>query len=63
MPTYEYRCDINQDHILQHVRGIADEEPELICTEDSCEGKMVRVFKAPPIEFKGGGFSTNNPWR
>jgi predicted nucleic acid-binding Zn ribbon protein len=36
---------------------------DLICKFEGCGAKLIRIFKAPPIEFKGGGFSTNNPWR
>jgi putative FmdB family regulatory protein len=63
MPTYEYKCEKNEEHVLQHVRSITDEEPDLICTEEDCGGTMIRIFKAPPIKFEGGGWSTKDPWR
>jgi len=64
MPTYEYKCPENPEHRYQEVRSISSDEPkDLICVEEGCEGKLMRVFNAPPINFKGSGFSTNQSWR
>jgi predicted nucleic acid-binding Zn ribbon protein len=63
MPTYEYKCENNAEHIQKDIRSITAEEPTLICTIEECAGKMIRIFNAPPIEFKGGGWSTKESWR
>ena len=63
MPTYEYKCENNSEHVYKHVRSVNDSEPELICTVEGCDGKMIRIFNAPPINFKGGGWSTKDNWR
>ena len=64
MPTYTYKCSDNPEHVYQEVRSITAPEPEnLICTEDGCEGRMIKTFGAPAINFKGGGWSTKESWR
>lgn len=43
---------------------MTDPEPENpICKIEGCGGKLNRIFTAPPIQFKGMGFSTNKAWR
>ena len=64
MPTYAYKCSENPEHTYQDVRSItAPEMEDLSCKVPGCEGKLVRVFGAPNIEFKGGGWSTKQNWR
>lgn len=67
MPTYEYKCSEHPDdpeHRYEEFRNISSSEPEnLICKVEGCGAKLTRVFSAPPINFKGGGFSTNKEWR
>ena len=61
--TYEYKCSANPEHKHLVYRSITAEEPEAqTCTEEGCEGRLLRVFHAPKINFKGGGFSTNKDW-
>jgi predicted nucleic acid-binding Zn ribbon protein len=61
--TYEYKCSENPEHRHLVHRSITAEEPEAqICVEEGCGGTLVRVFSAPKINFKGGGFSTNKDW-
>ena len=57
MPTYEYVCE--NGHPYTEVRGINDEDSVTTCAEDGCGSKLKRVFSAPPITFKGGGFSSS----
>lgn len=67
MPTYQYKCENHPEdeaHKYQEVRNMTDPEPEApICKVEGCGGKLIRVFNAPPIQFKGMGFSTNQSWR
>lgn len=56
MPTYEYKCDINPEHKFVEVRGITESQSTDTCAEKGCKGKLLRVFSAPPISFKGTGF-------
>lgn len=63
MPTYKYKCENNPEHLYEEVRSMTADEPDLICTVEGCDGKMLRIFFAPPIEFKGGGWSTKDNWR
>ena len=61
--TYEYKCSVNSEHRLLVVRSITAGEPETqSCAEEGCDGKLSRVFHAPKINLKGGGFSTNKDW-
>jgi predicted nucleic acid-binding Zn ribbon protein len=39
-----------------------EEQQQITCVEKGCKGKLLRVFSAPKINFKGGGFSTNKDW-
>ena len=59
MPTYDFYCSVNKDHKYTEVRGMNDPQTRTTCTEDGCEGTLMRVFSAPPITFKGTGFSSN----
>lgn len=61
--TYEYKCESNPEHKYFESRGINEDQKQLICVEEGCEGKLIRVFSAPPIQFKGTGYSTSKPWR
>lgn len=64
MPTYQYKCNLNSEHTYSEVRAITAEEPDqLICNVDGCDGKLIKVFGAPAINFKGGGWSTKESWR
>jgi len=60
MPTYEYKCSENPEHKYEEVRNINDSATRTICNVDGCEGKLMRVFSAPPIQFKGSGFSSKS---
>jgi predicted nucleic acid-binding Zn ribbon protein len=67
MPTYNYKCSAepdNKEHLYSEDRSMNDPSPEdLICKFEGCGAKLIRIFAAPPIQFKGAGFSTNKPWR
>lgn len=52
MPTYEYKCP--EGHTYSEVRSINSEETEKQCSE--CGKPLRKIFSAPPITFKGGGF-------
>lgn len=60
MPTYEYKCDTNPEHKFVEIRGITETSTVTTCAEEGCEGKLLRVFSAPPITFKGTGFQHTN---
>lgn len=60
MPTYEYKCSESPDHKYEEIRGINDQQQQTICVANGCEGKLIRVFSAPPIQFKGSGFSSKS---
>jgi predicted nucleic acid-binding Zn ribbon protein len=61
--TYEYKCSENPEHKNVVHRSITAEEPEeQICIVEGCTGKLSRVFHAPKINLKGGGFSSNKDW-
>jgi putative FmdB family regulatory protein len=60
MPTYEYKCSENPEHKFVEIRGITEEASRETCAESGCEGRLIRVFSAPPITFKGGGFHAKN---
>lgn len=61
MPTYEYKCD--NGHVYLEIRGMTEESKVSTCQEEGCGLQLKRVFSAPPINFKGTGFSTTNNWR
>ena len=56
--TYEYVC-AECGTPYNETRGINEEQKQQTCAADGCEGKLKRVFSAPPIQFKGSGFSSN----
>lgn len=56
MPTYEYKCSKNADHTYVEVRGMTEDATRTTCAVEGCQGKLIRVFGAPPITFKGTGF-------
>ena len=58
MPTYEYVC-VECDAPYVEIRGINDEQKQETCAADGCGGRLKRVFSAPPIQFKGTGFSSS----
>jgi predicted nucleic acid-binding Zn ribbon protein len=60
MPTYEYKCDLIPEHKFVEVRGITESASRSTCAEDGCNGRLLRVFSAPPITFKGPGFQHTN---
>jgi predicted nucleic acid-binding Zn ribbon protein len=60
MPTYEYKCDKDESHKYSEIRGITEDAKRLTCAEDGCDGKLIRVFSAPPITFNGTGFSAKH---
>jgi putative FmdB family regulatory protein len=60
MPTYEYKCEKNAEHKYTEIRGINDEQVVKTCAEEGCDGKLLRVFSAPPVTFKGTGFHSTS---
>jgi putative FmdB family regulatory protein len=57
MPTYEYRCNENPDHKYVEVRSINVNVSRETCDKPGCQGRLIRVFSAPPITFSGSGFN------
>jgi putative FmdB family regulatory protein len=58
VPTYEYVCEkCSNDY--KETRGMNEPERELTCAAKGCGGNLKRVFTAPPIQFKGSGFSSS----
>lgn len=52
MPTYEYICDCGyRESVMRHYD---DPETDYICSD--CSSKMSRLWTAPGIHFKGGGW-------
>lgn len=60
MPTYEYKCSINSEHTYKEIRSINENASRDTCATEGCEGRLLRVFSAPPITFKGTGFQHKN---
>ena len=60
MPTYEYKCENNSEHKFVEVRGMTKEASRSTCAEQGCDGRLIRVFSAPPITFNGTGFSAKS---
>jgi putative FmdB family regulatory protein len=58
MPTYEYVCE-KCDASYKETRGMNEPEKKTTCAAASCGGNLKRIFNAPPIQFKGTGFSSN----
>jgi putative FmdB family regulatory protein len=59
MPTYEYVCDKNKEHKYTEVRSIHADQQQTTCAANGCDGKLNQIVSAPPIIFKGSGFSSN----
>jgi putative FmdB family regulatory protein len=60
MPTYEYKCSDNPEHKFTEIREISKEASRSTCAAKECNGKLLRIFSAPPITFNGTGFSKRN---
>lgn len=57
MPTYEYVCQ--NGHEYTEIRGMSENQKQTTCAKPDCGTKLMRKFSAPPITFKGSGFSSN----
>lgn len=53
MPTYEYVCDNCGDRTTV-MRGFDEPEQEYSC--ELCKGALTRIWTAPGLHFKGGGW-------
>jgi putative FmdB family regulatory protein len=60
MPTYEYKCEKNLEHKYVEIRAINEEQVKKTCVEEGCDGKLLRVFSAPQVTFKGTGFNSTS---
>jgi putative FmdB family regulatory protein len=58
MPTYEYKCSEKPEHQFTEKREMSAEPSRLTCAESGCNGRLIRIFGAPPITFKGMGFNS-----
>ena len=56
MPTYEYKCS-ECPMTITITRTIEAEEHKPICA--NCAKLMLRIYDAPPIQFKGKGWGKN----
>lgn len=56
MATYEYICE--DQHVTVEVRGMTEDQVVSEC--ELCGKEIKRLFTAPPIQFKGSGFSTTS---
>jgi putative FmdB family regulatory protein len=56
MPTYEYKCD--NGHKYVEIRAITEDSTVTTCKKPNCSLDLKRVFSAPPVTFKGTGFSS-----
>jgi len=54
MPTYSYICE--NGHKYEEIRSMTENLQKTTCAETPCGTTLKRVFSAPPITFKGGGF-------
>lgn len=52
MPTYEYRCDKCNAHLVLS-RNVNDRDTVVDC---DCGHTFTRIYTAPAIQFKGSGF-------
>jgi putative FmdB family regulatory protein len=59
MPTYDYACDKNKEHKHTEVRSIHADQQQVTCAVEGCGGKLNQIVSAPPIIFKGSGFSSS----
>jgi putative FmdB family regulatory protein len=53
MPTYEYVCDNCGDRTT-FMRGFDEPEQEYSC--ELCKSTLTRIWTAPGLHFKGGGW-------
>lgn len=52
MATYSYKCrECEEEQTVQHP---INDSPTILCSK--CNGKMVKVFSAPQLQFRGGGW-------
>lgn len=56
MPTYEYKCS-KCEAPYSEIRGMTESEKRKTCAAKGCNGKLLRVFSAPPISFNSAGFN------
>lgn len=56
MATYEYKCP--EGHLYTEVRSMLEDEKQKDCAE--CGKPLRKIFSAPPITFKGGGFHASH---
>lgn len=59
MPTYDYRCD-NCELVAEATHNL-DYTDGYKCT--ACQSPMRKLFSAPALKFKGGGWGGNHPGR
>lgn len=52
MATYTYKCPLCQAQ--QSISHSINESPVYVC--DNCKVDLVKVFSAPQVSFKGGGW-------
>ena len=58
MPIYEYKCK-KCGHKFEQQQSMSDPAPSK-CPSNGCRGKVMRVFSAPAIMFKGKGWHVND---
>ena len=58
MPTYQYRCTICDD--MFEARQSFTDDPIAVCPDQTCGGKVKKVFGSVGIAFKGSGFYKNH---
>jgi putative FmdB family regulatory protein len=52
MATYSYKCrECEEEQTVQHP---INDSPTILCAK--CNAKMVKVFSAPQLQFRGGGW-------
>ena len=55
MPSYDYKCG-SCENLVTIVAGINKKIDPPVCV--NCKSAMNKLFSAPPIQFKGGGFNS-----
>ena len=58
MPPYQYRCTICDD--MFEARQSFTDDPIAVCPDQTCGGKVKKVFGSVGIAFKGSGFYKND---
>ena len=58
MPIYEYQC--RKCKLVFEVQQSFKDDPVKTCKDDSCRGKVQKLFSPPAIIFKGSGFHVND---